>query len=88
MRVALGENMGIAKMHLDLRRGDGPPGARFYNFAALAANEALLRDHPDVAAGAVRAIVKAQKALRADPRSRSKWLKNRSQPTKPSLSCR
>lgn len=67
MRVALGESMGIAKMHLDLRRGDGPPGAHLYNFAALAASEALVRNHPDVAAGAVRAIVKAQQALRADP---------------------
>jgi NitT/TauT family transport system substrate-binding protein len=26
MRVALGESLGIAKLHLDLRRGDGPPG--------------------------------------------------------------
>ncbi|MDH7799075.1 MULTISPECIES: ABC transporter substrate-binding protein [unclassified Beijerinckia] len=67
MRVALGESLGIAKMHLDLRRGDGPVGAHLYNFAALTASEALLRDHPDVASGAVRAVVKAQQALRADP---------------------
>lgn len=67
MRVALGEHLGVARMHLDLRRGDGPPGARLYNFAALAATDTFLRDHPAVAAGAVRAIVKAQQALRADP---------------------
>jgi NitT/TauT family transport system substrate-binding protein len=67
MRVALGESLGIAKMHIDLRRGDGPPGARLYNFAALTASEKLINDHPDVAAGAVRAIVKTQQALRADP---------------------
>ena len=54
-------------MHLDLRRGDGPPDARFYNFAALTTTERLIEQHPDVAAGAVRAIVKAQKALKADP---------------------
>src|SRR5579883_2277467 len=35
MRLAIGEKLGVAKLHLDLRRGDGPPGARFYNFAAL-----------------------------------------------------
>lgn len=67
MRVALGEHMGIAKMHLDLRRGDGPPGARGYNFAALTAHERVFKDRPEAAAGAVRAIVKAQKALKANP---------------------
>lgn len=67
MRVALGEKLGIAKLHLDLRRGDGPPGARFYNFPALTVNERLVEQEPDVAAGAVRAIVKTQAALKADP---------------------
>jgi NitT/TauT family transport system substrate-binding protein len=67
MRVALGEQAGVAKLHLDLRRGDGPPGARFYNFAALTTTDRLIAEHPDAAAGAVRAIVKAQKALQANP---------------------
>jgi ABC-type nitrate/sulfonate/bicarbonate transport system substrate-binding protein len=67
MRVALGEHLGIAKLHLDLRRGDGPPGARHYNFAALTARESLISEHREVAAGAIRAIVKAQKALQANP---------------------
>jgi ABC-type nitrate/sulfonate/bicarbonate transport system substrate-binding protein len=67
MRVALGESLGIAKLHLDLRRGDGPPGARYYNFAALTVRESLIDEYPEVAAGAIRAIVKAQKALKANP---------------------
>jgi ABC-type nitrate/sulfonate/bicarbonate transport system substrate-binding protein len=67
LRVALGEKLGIAKLHLDLRRGDGPPGARYYNFAALTAREQLVKEHPEVAAGAIRAVRSAQKALRADP---------------------
>jgi ABC-type nitrate/sulfonate/bicarbonate transport system substrate-binding protein len=67
MRLAIGEKLGVAKVHLDLRRGDGPQGARFYNFAALTTTERLIEEQPDVAAGAVRAIVKAQKALKADP---------------------
>src|SRR5580692_9653484 len=67
MRLAIGEKAGVAKVHLDLRRGDGPPGARFYNFAALTTTEQLIAEHPTAAAGAVRAIVKAQKALKADP---------------------
>src|SRR5262249_46755922 len=67
MRVALGEHLGLAKLHLDLRRGDGPPGARYYNFPALTARASLVTEQPEVAAGAVRAIVAAQKALKADP---------------------
>jgi len=67
MRVALGEKLGVAKLHLDLRRGDGPPGARWYNFAALTTTERLIAERPDIAAGAVRAIVRAQQALKADP---------------------
>jgi NitT/TauT family transport system substrate-binding protein len=67
MRVALGESLGLAKLHLDLRRGDGPPGARYYNFPALTARESLIKEQPEVAAGAIRAIVKAQKALKANP---------------------
>jgi ABC-type nitrate/sulfonate/bicarbonate transport system substrate-binding protein len=67
MRLALGEKLGLAKLHLDLRRGDGPPGARFYNFAALTTTERLVQERPEIAAGAVRAIVKAQAALKADP---------------------
>jgi ABC-type nitrate/sulfonate/bicarbonate transport system substrate-binding protein len=67
MRVALGERLGVAKLHLDLRRGDGPSGARWYNFAALTTTERLIDEQPQIAAGAVRAIVKAQNALKHDP---------------------
>ena len=67
MRLALGEKLGIAKLHLDLRRGDGPPGARYYSFPALTTREQLTKEHPEVAAGAIRAVRAAQKALKADP---------------------
>jgi NitT/TauT family transport system substrate-binding protein len=67
MRVALGESLGVAKVHLDLRRGDGPPGARWYNFPALTTTERFIDENPQAAAAAVRATVKAQKALKADP---------------------
>jgi NitT/TauT family transport system substrate-binding protein len=52
---------------LDLRRGDGPVGARHYNFAALTTTEALITKEPEVAAAAVRAIMAAQAALKNDP---------------------
>jgi ABC-type nitrate/sulfonate/bicarbonate transport system substrate-binding protein len=67
MRLEMAVRSGLAKLHIDLRRGDGPPGARFYNFPALAASESFVRQNPGVAAGAVRAIVKTQKALKTDP---------------------
>ena len=67
MRLAIGEKLGVAKVHLDLRRGDGPPGARWYSFAALVTTDRLIEEHPDVAAAAVRAIVETQKALKTDP---------------------
>ena len=67
MRAAIGEKLGVAKIHLDLRRGDGPPGARLYNFAALTTTEQFINEQPQVAAAAVRAIVKTQRALKADP---------------------
>ena len=66
-QMALAEKAGLAKLHLDLRRGDGPPGAHRYNFAALTATDALIEKEPEVAAAAVRAIVATQKALQADP---------------------
>jgi NitT/TauT family transport system substrate-binding protein len=67
MRLAIGERLGVAKVHLDLRRGDGPSGARFYNFPALTTTERLIEEQPQIAVGAVRAVVKAQRALAADP---------------------
>jgi hypothetical protein len=67
MRLALAEKAGITKLHLELRRGDGPPDARHCNFAALTVTEKLIEREPEVAAAAVRAIVATQKALKAEP---------------------
>jgi NitT/TauT family transport system substrate-binding protein len=67
LRMEMGVRSGLAKVHLDLRRGDGPPGARWYNFPALLASDRLIEEKPDVAAAAVRAIVKTHQALIADP---------------------
>jgi len=57
----------MAKLHIDLRRGVGPPEARWYNFPALLASERLIEERPDAVAGAIRAIIKTQQALRATP---------------------
>ncbi len=67
LREDLGVKRGIAKILLDVRRGDGPPAARHWTFPALITTERLVQEQPAIAAGAVRAIVKTQRALRADP---------------------
>ena len=67
MRAEYAVRRGIATVLLDIRRGDGPPAARYFTFPALIAREQLVQEHPAVAAGAVRAIVKTQRALAADP---------------------
>jgi ABC-type nitrate/sulfonate/bicarbonate transport system substrate-binding protein len=58
---------GIGTVVLDVRRGDGPPAARHYTFPALVTTERLIAREPEAAAAAVRAIVRAQRTLRADP---------------------
>ena len=58
---------GIGTVVLDPRQGLGPPEARDYTFAALVTTDRLIEDSPATAEGAVRAVVQAQRALRADP---------------------
>jgi NitT/TauT family transport system substrate-binding protein len=72
LRADLGVKRGIAKILLDVRRGDGPPAARHFTFAALMTTERLVKEQPMVAAAVVRAIVKTQKALKADPQLAAK----------------
>jgi NitT/TauT family transport system substrate-binding protein len=67
MRVEYAVRRGLATVLLDIRRGDGPPAARRYTFPALMTTDRLIAEHPEAAAGAVRAIVKTQRALTADP---------------------
>ncbi len=58
---------GIGSMLLDARRGDGPPGAQDYTFAAWVATQARIDKEPELVAAAARAIIGAQQALKADP---------------------
>jgi ABC-type nitrate/sulfonate/bicarbonate transport system substrate-binding protein len=58
---------GVGKVIADVRRGDGPPGAGQYTFAALSTTEALIAREPDRVAAAVRAIVRTQRLLRKEP---------------------
>jgi ABC-type nitrate/sulfonate/bicarbonate transport system substrate-binding protein len=58
---------GVGTVVIDVRRGDGPKECFNYTMASIAATDRLISERPDVAAAAVRAIVKTQAALRADP---------------------
>jgi NitT/TauT family transport system substrate-binding protein len=58
---------GVGAVVLDIRRGDGPPACFNYTMASVATTDRLIHDRPDAAAGAVRAIVAAHAALKADP---------------------
>jgi ABC-type nitrate/sulfonate/bicarbonate transport system substrate-binding protein len=58
---------GLGKVLIDVRRGDDPGEVRYFTFAAMATTDDFMAREPEAIAAAVRAIVKAQKALRADP---------------------
>jgi len=53
---------GVGKVILDVRRGLGPPAA----MPALVTSDDVIRRDPDMAAAAVRAVVKVQRALKDD----------------------
>ncbi len=55
---------GIGTVVLDVRRGDGPKAAFGYTFPALVTSAALVERAPEQAAGALRALVKTQAALK------------------------
>jgi NitT/TauT family transport system substrate-binding protein len=57
---------GVGTMVLDIRRGDGPKPCFNYTMASIATTDKLIAEKPDVAAAAVRALVKTHKALKND----------------------
>ena len=58
---------GVGKIVVDVRRGDGPASAHQVTCSALITTDALIARAPEQVAAAVRAIVRVQQALRADP---------------------
>jgi NitT/TauT family transport system substrate-binding protein len=57
---------GIGTVVLDVRRGDGPKDCFNYTMASIATTDRLIARSPELAAAAVRAIVKTQAALKQD----------------------
>jgi ABC-type nitrate/sulfonate/bicarbonate transport system substrate-binding protein len=66
MAAEIAVTRGIGTVVLDVRRGDGPREAFNYTMASVAVTDRLIARQPDVAAAAVRAIVKTQAALKRD----------------------
>jgi NitT/TauT family transport system substrate-binding protein len=58
---------GVGKVHVDVRRGDDPGEVRRFTFAGMVISDPFIDNNPAAVAAAVRAIVKTQKALKADP---------------------
>jgi NitT/TauT family transport system substrate-binding protein len=59
---------GVGKVLVDVRRGEDPGEVRRFTFAGMVTSDIFIERNPAAAAAAVRAIVKTQKALKADPR--------------------
>ena len=59
---------GVGKVLVDVRRGDDPGEVRRFTFAGMVTSDIFIESNPAAVAAAVRAIVKTQKALKADPR--------------------
>src|SRR5882757_6306055 len=57
---------GVGTVVLDVRRGDGPKQCFNYTMASIAATDRLIERSPEIAAAAVRAIVKTHAALKAN----------------------
>jgi ABC-type nitrate/sulfonate/bicarbonate transport system substrate-binding protein len=58
---------GWGTLIIDVRRGDGPKECFNYTMASVATTDRLIESSPQAAAGAIRAIVKTHRALKADP---------------------
>lgn len=67
MGAEIAASRGVGKILVDVRRGDDPADVRHFTFAGLATTDAFIRREPRAIEAAVRAIVKTQKALRANP---------------------
>jgi NitT/TauT family transport system substrate-binding protein len=57
---------GVGTVVLDVRRGDGPKPCFNYTMASIATTDGLIERSAETAAAAVRAVVKAHAALKAD----------------------
>jgi ABC-type nitrate/sulfonate/bicarbonate transport system substrate-binding protein len=67
MAAEIALRSGFGTLVIDARRGDGPKGAQHYTFPALVTTQEAIDERPDAVAAAIRAVVRAQRALKNDP---------------------
>ncbi len=67
MAAEIALRSGIGALVIDARRGDGPKNAQHYTFSALVTTQETIDERPDAVAAAIRAVVRAQRALKNDP---------------------
>jgi NitT/TauT family transport system substrate-binding protein len=67
MGCAVAVRRGVGTTVLDVRRGDGPPAARHYTFSALVTTQTRIAAEPQSARAAIRAVLRAHKALKENP---------------------
>jgi ABC-type nitrate/sulfonate/bicarbonate transport system substrate-binding protein len=66
MGAEIAVRRGVGKVILDVRRGVGPAYAFHYTMPVLVTSDRLIARDPELAAAGVRAVVDAQRALKAD----------------------
>jgi NitT/TauT family transport system substrate-binding protein len=76
---------GVGTMVLDLRRGDGPPGARDYTFSALVTTQKRIAAEPESVRAAIGAVIKAHQALKENPEIATEVGKKRFPPSEAGL---
>src|SRR5580692_6238366 len=66
MGAEIAVRRGVGSVVIDARRGDGPKACFHYTAATVATTDRLVAEAPLAAAGAIRAVMAAQSALRND----------------------
>jgi ABC-type nitrate/sulfonate/bicarbonate transport system substrate-binding protein len=85
MGAEIAVRRGVGTIILDVRRGDGPPAARHYTFPALVTTDKRIEREPESVAAAIRGIIRAQRALRADLSCAEEAARRRFPPTETAL---
>src|SRR5262245_22976735 len=76
---------GVGDMVIDVRRGDGPTVARHYTFSALVTTEKRIEEDSQSVRAAIRALMKAHKALKTDANRATEVGKKRFPPSEAEL---
>ncbi len=85
MGAEIAVRKGVGSVVLDVRRGDGPPSARHHTFPALITTEKQIAQNPESVTAVMRAVRKAQKALKDNPACATEAARRRFPPAETEL---